>query len=93
MKQTKASINLGNQTYERGYADGLANRPKSIKKSHAHAHRYHAGHRRGVEDFKRRRTSMATKAVQEDNGVVRVLYTEPAKKQGLLARIAAWIRW
>lgn len=93
-QQSRASINLGNQTYDRGVSDGIAGRPKAIKKTHAHAHRYHAGYRHGNEqrlDVQRRRVA----SFQADDGVQVVIHGEGAKEVtqgGFLSRIVAWLR-
>lgn len=96
-KQTPASINLGNQTYDRGVSDGLHNRPKAIKKTHTHAHRYHAGYRHGIEqrlNVRRDRVASFT----DYNGVQIDVHGEGAKdikavkKEGLLTRFMAWLR-
>lgn len=92
--QSRASINLGNQTYDRGVSDGLHNRPKAIKKTHTHAHRYHAGYRHGIEQ----RLGMHRERIasyQQEGGVVTQVHGEGAdslKKEGLLSRIMTWLR-
>lgn len=95
-KQSPASVNLGNQTYDRGVSDGLAGRPKAIKKSHAHAHRYHAGYRHGNEQrLDLRRWSNDTARFKNDDGVTVEIHGEGAKQVthgGLLSRIIAWLR-
>lgn len=95
-KQSPASVNLGNQTYDRGVSDGLQNRPKAIKKSHAHAHRYHAGYRHGIEQrLNLRRWSADTASFKNDDGIEITTHGEGAasiKKAGLLTRIMAWLR-
>jgi hypothetical protein len=93
-QQSPASLNLGNQTYDRGVSDGLHGRPKAIKKTHTHAHRYHAGYRHGNEqrlDVRRHRVS----EFNNPDGVVIATHGEGAKalkSGGLLSRIIAWIR-
>lgn len=94
-KQSPASVNLGNQTYDRGVSDGLHNRPKAIKKSHAHAHRYHAGYRHGIEQRLNVRRQSIPQVRNLTDGVVITTYGEGAaaiKKAGLLTRIMAWLR-
>ena len=95
-QQTRASVNLGNQTYDRGVSDGLHNRPKAIKKSHAHAHRYHAGYRHGIEQrLNVRRSQVAS--FQREGGVEIQVHGEGAaqllpRSAGLLTRMWSWIR-
>ena len=96
-KPTKASINLGNETHARGFNDGLNARPKTIKKSHAHAHRYHIGYRLG--EAERLTTMKAALAVEMQQGMnvvthsYRMVDTKPIdKSKGLLSRFIAWIR-
>lgn len=96
-KPTKASINLGNETHARGFNDGLNARPKTIKKSHAHAHRYHIGYRLG--EAERLTTMKAALAVEMHHGMNVVTHsyqtadTKPeAKPKGFLGRFIAWIR-
>lgn len=94
-KQSPASVNLGNQTYDRGVSDGLHGRPKSIKKTHTHAHRYHAGYRHGNEQRLNLRRQSLPQVRNLTDGVVITTYGEGAqaiKKAGLLSRIFAWIR-
>lgn len=52
-QRNQSEINLGNETYNRGYADGVAGNPKTIKKTHRHAHRYHIGYRHGQDQTRR----------------------------------------
>ena len=76
-KPTRASINLGNVTHARGFNDGLNGRPKTIKKSHAHAHRYHTGYLLGVVE---RDTSMRSAlTTNEDEVVTRSYIRNPEK--------------
>lgn len=91
-QQSPASVNLGNQTYDRGVADGIHGRPKSIKKTHAHAHRYHIGYRQGEKA--RARSGYAAVHMPTADGVQTAFHGESAKilKKGLLSRFFAWIR-
>lgn len=93
-KPTKASINLGNETHARGFNDGLNARPKTIKKSHAHAHRYHIGYRLGEAE---RLTTMKAALATNDAGIVTCSFERntvvPAPEpKGFLGRFIAWIR-
>lgn len=93
-KPTKASINLGNETHARGFNDGLNARPKTIKKSHAHMHRYHIGYRLGEAE---RLTAMKAALCTSSDGVETRSYqrstvTPPPKPKGFLSRFIAWIR-
>ncbi|AXC36504.1 hypothetical protein HOT57_gp60 [Pseudomonas phage phCDa] len=102
-----SEINLGNETYNRGYADGSAGNPKTIKKSHRHAHRYHIGYRHG-QDQAKRETGPAFE-VLDGNDVVRVHHRirsaslannfAPAhdlypsgKPRGFWAKFKAWLK-
>lgn len=96
-KPTRASINLGNETHARGFNDGLNGRPKTIKKSHAHAHRYHSGYAMGMTEY--RSTTRSAMEVEMHQGlnvstrVYRVEDTKPEDKpKGLLSRFMAWFR-
>lgn len=85
-----SEINLGNETYNRGYVDGAAGNPKTIKKSHRHAHRYHIGYRHGVDQVKRE-TSAPLILVNE--GVAHVHHRIPsAKPTGYWARFTRWLK-
>ena len=97
-QRNQSEINLGNETYDRGLADGIAGRPKSIKKTHRHAHRYHIGYRQGE------RQNQSKHAVNYGNSVsfsrdgveVTIHGNGAAKLQprqtGLLTRIWEWIK-
>lgn len=95
---SRASINLGNETYSRGFNDGLNGRPATIKKSHRHLHRYNKGYALGAAE--QQRTMHA--AVNIDNeGVMQsfikhadAIQREDVKKKpkGLLSRFVAWLR-
>lgn len=97
-KQTRESINLGNDTYARGFNDGLNGRPVTIKKSHAHAHRYYKGHAAGGLE---RSTTMRSALAIEEEGVmqsfikhselIKRLETEE-KPKGFLSRLFTWFR-
>ena len=96
-KPTKASINLGNETHARGFNDGLNGRPRTIKKSHAHAHRYHSGYGLGVTE--RNTTMRSAMDVQLDvhgsisTRVYQVEDIKPADKpKGLWGRFMTWFR-
>lgn len=96
-KPTRASINLGNATHARGFNDGLNGRPKTIKKSHAHAHRYHTGYILGVvERDTSMRSAMEVEMNQGLNVSTRVYQVEDTKPEdkpkGLWARFMAWFR-
>ncbi len=70
-----SEINLGHETYRRGYGDGIAGRPKTIKKTHRHAHRYHIGYRHGAEE-----TARAAKNgmhLKDGFGVTQVMHNPP----------------
>lgn len=75
-----SEIHLGNETYSRGFNDGLNGRPKTIKKSHRHAHRYHAGHRQGMEE---RNTTMRSALAINNQGIQTRSYTGSAINGGL----------
>jgi len=66
-----SEINLGNDTYHRGFNDGLNGRPKTIKKTHRHVHRYHIGYKAGQAEA---RTTMRAALAQDDNGVRSLAY-------------------
>lgn len=94
-----SEVNLGNETYDRGLADGMAGRPKSIKKTHRHAHRYHIGYRQG----QRQRPSASDVSVTQGGIAVTVHGHGSAQlrspsgltasnKRGLLTRIWGWIK-
>lgn len=85
-----SEINLGNETYSRGYADGVAGNPKTIKKTHRHVHRYHIGYRHGQEQAKR--ATGPTLDIQKDN-VVHVHHKLPAAAQpkGFWVRLKQWV--
>lgn len=96
-KPTRASINLGNATHARGFNDGLNGRPKTIKKSHAHAHRYHTGYILGVvERDTSMRSAMEVEMNQGLNVSTRVYQVEDTKPEdkpkGLLNRLITWLR-
>lgn len=95
-QRNKAEINLGNQTYDRGVADGIAGRDKNIKKTHKHAHRYHIGYRHGLAERNRAGT-IAQAAVRNAEGVVITTYGEASlqltpRRAGFLTRIWNWIK-
>ena len=104
-QQSPANINLGNQTYDRGVSDGLHGRPKAIKKTHTHAHRYHAGYRHGVEqrlNIRRERVSsfkddngvqvnVHGEGAQELNPLVRVLIAKQSKPTGFWGTLKSWL--
>lgn len=105
-KQSPASVNLGNQTYDRGVSDGLHGRPKAIKKTHTHAHRYHAGYRHGNEqrlNVRRGRVASFTDyngvqtnvhgegAVDLANPVVRALVRQQNKPTGFWGKLKSWL--
>ena len=97
-----SEINLGNETYDRGFNDGLNGRPKTIKKTHRHAHRYHIGYRAGERE---RTTTMQAALAVDDNGIQTRVYTgtpEPqapvkdlianlGKPKGFWARFRDWL--
>lgn len=96
-KPTRASINLGNVTHARGFNDGLNGRPKTIKKSHAHAHRYHTGYILGVvERDTSMRSAMGIEMNQGLNVSTRVYQVEDTKPEdkpkGLWDRFMTWFR-
>lgn len=96
-KPTRASINLGNATHARGFNDGLNGRPKTIKKSHAHAHRYHTGYILGVvERDTSMRSAMEVEMNQGLNVSTRVYQVEDTKPEdkpkGLWDRFMVWFR-
>lgn len=97
-QRNQSEINLGNDTYNRGYADGVAGNPKTIKKTHRHAHRYHIGYRHGQDQAKRMTGPALTtpdghvrhvhhKLPVPDNAVVRALI-----KQQDTAAVTFWKR-
>lgn len=98
-KPTPESINLGNVTYARGFNDGLNGRPVTIKKSHAHIHRYNKGYRLG-EAEKNRTMSAALdvgKHMHDSLNVSTMAYTAAelypeTKPKGLLNRFITWLR-
>jgi hypothetical protein len=88
-----SEINLGNQTYDRGFADGFAGRPKSIKKSHRHAHRYHTGYRHGAEGFgKSNKEWPPSPGITNGNlpGVITLIQGEGAKALADGNKILKW---
>lgn len=94
-QRNQSEVNLGNETYNRGYTDGLVGNPKTIKKTHRHAHRYHIGYRHGQDQTKRVTGPVVTTA----DGAVRHEFHKirsssglaaPAKL-GLVSRIWKWI--
>lgn len=104
-QRNHSEINLGNATYERGFNDGLNGRPKTIKKTHRHAHRYHIGYRAG--DRERNTTRQAALAVDSVSSPIRTHAYLPGnlahpwgadhvenlgKPQGFWQRFAAWLR-
>lgn len=100
-KPTKASINLGNETHARGFNDGLNARPKTIKKTHAHAHRYHIGYRLGeAERLTTMKAALATDnngvitahyRKSEDNPVVKALMAQGEKEIGFFKKLKNWM--
>lgn len=102
-QRNKSEINLGQETYNRGYADGLAGNPKTIKKTHRHAHRYHIGYRHGQDQLKRQTTEPLTivsqnvahvhhKLPAQENAVVRALIDQQKKgSTGFWARLRRWM--
>lgn len=95
-QRNQSEINLGNETYNRGYADGAAGNPKTIKKTHRHAHRYHIGYRHGQDQTKR----MTGPALTTPDGHVRHVHhkltAEDAhrvlgKPNGFWAKFKAWL--
>lgn len=94
-QRNQSEINLGNDTYNRGYADGVAGNPKTIKKTHRHAHRYHIGYRHGQDQTKRVTgpvVSLPDGHVQHEYHKIRSAsgLAAPVKK-GLVSRIWKWI--
>lgn len=97
-----SEINLGNSTYARGFNDGLNGRPKTIKKSHRHAHRYHIGYKAGQAEH---RTTMRAALSTSDSGIeTRNFYRVPetpspvsdliqnlGKPKGFWARFRDWL--
>jgi hypothetical protein len=74
-QSNQSEINLGHETYTRGYGDGIAGRPKTIKKTHRHVHRYHIGYRQGAEEQARNVT--AGLHLQDSHGVTQVMHEKP----------------
>ena len=97
-----SEINLGNETYHRGYQDGLAGVPKNIKKSHRHAHRYHIGYRHAQEYRKRAVVSREVKlaehaklnTIQVGTKVYAAAPTVPKPKEqlGFWTRCLLWLK-
>ena len=85
-----SEINLGNETYDRGYADGVAGKPKTIKKTHRHAHRYHIGYRHGVDQAKHE-TGPALTIVGVDQ-VAHVHHKLPRSQPGFWTRCLLWLK-
>lgn len=96
-QRNQSEINLGNETYDRGYSDGAAGNPKTIKKTHRHAHRYHIGYRHGADATKR---STGNPLVVVSGNVAHVHHKLRAdhtlagnpRNVGLLTRIWNWIK-
>lgn len=72
-QQNRSEVFLGNETYKRGFNDGLNGRPKTIKKTHRHVHRYHIGYRQGQAEAK---ATQASALHQDNNGIRNVAYLE-----------------
>lgn len=97
-QRNQSEINLGNETYNRGYADGVAGNPKTIKKTHRHAHRYHIGYRHGQEQAKRE--TGPTLTILGSDQVAHVhhkltaedAYRALAKPRGFWSRCVAWLK-
>lgn len=89
-QRNQSEINLGTETYNRGYRDGLAGNPKTIKKSHRHAHRYHIGYRHGVDQTKRETGKPLTLVHENVAHVHHKLLT--AKSTGYWSRFLHWIQ-
>lgn len=70
-QQNRSEVFLGNETYARGFNDGLNGRPKTIKKTHRHAHRYHTGYRHGQAEAN---TTMQAALSRDVDGVRQVAY-------------------
>lgn len=93
-QRNQSEINLGNETYHRGYGDGVAGLPKTIKKTHRHAHRYHIGYRHGVDASKRLISVNSPKTMVrvDETGVAQTLFQLPAgKPKGIWAKFKAWL--
>lgn len=93
-----SEINLGNETYDRGLADGMAGRPKSIKKTHRHAHRYHIGYRQGLRENQSEHARYHGNSVSFNReGVEVTIHGNGAEKiqprqASLLTRLWGWIK-
>jgi hypothetical protein len=74
-QRNQSEINLGHETYTRGYGDGIAGHPKTIKKTHRHVHRYHIGYRHGAEEYARNMKSGLH--LQDSHGVTQVMHQKP----------------
>lgn len=96
-QRNKSEINLGQETYHRGYADGVAGNPKTIKKTHRHAHRYHIGYRHGQDQLKRQTTQPLIVVSENVAHVHHKLTAEDAyrvlgKPSGFWARFTRWLK-
>jgi hypothetical protein len=97
-QRNQAEVNLGNETYDRGLADGIAGRPQSIKKTHRHAHRYYIGYRQGQRQNQNKHALHHANSVSfSRDGVEVTIHGNGAEKlkprqAGLLTRIWGWIR-
>lgn len=96
-QRNKSEINLGQETYHRGYTDGVAGNPKTIKKTHRHAHRYHIGYRHGQDQLKRQTTAPLTVVSENVAHVHHKLTAEDAyralgKPEGFWSRVLRWIK-
>ncbi|MBO6275874.1 MAG: hypothetical protein J6N20_00265 [Pseudomonas sp.] len=92
-QRNQSEINLGNETYNRGYLDGLAGNPKTIKKTHRHAHRYHIGYRHGQDETKR---TTGAPLILTNNNVAHVHHKIPAGNpfvpKSFWQRFCRWIK-
>lgn len=83
-QQNRSEIFLGNETYARGFNDGLNGRPKTIKKTHRHAHRYHTGYRHGQAEAK---TTMQAALSRDVDGVRQVAYANELGRTRLASSV------
>jgi hypothetical protein len=96
-QRNMSEINLGNETYNRGYSDGLVGNPKTIKKTHRHAHRYHIGYRHGQDQTKRATGAPLTLVSENVAHVHHKLPSSSAplptgKPAGFWARFTRWMK-
>lgn len=95
-QRNQSEINLGNETYDRGFTDGNAGVPKNIKKTHRHAHRYHIGYRHGETARNLAASWVAPMAVQARVATIPLSAAEAVrvlrKPAGFWTRVLRWLK-